>query len=257
LPPHRTYIAVEGQHDVAFIDRLLHSLGFVIIQQFNNLDSYWHKVVPRDFPHGGDLLRRVPVPQFFRFSDDVSVAVHYGAGDSAISTAIKDTLTILPTPPSALGFILDADNVLLPAVRYERVRADLVGVAPFPIFAGSLAPGPPRCAGYVLPDNVAAGTLEDLLLECADREYPHTLALAQGLVAAIVPAQTEYRPNELQDFLKPCGRKKATVACIATVLRPGKAVQVSIKDNRWVTPATLALPRMAAVQDLVRRLVLP
>ena len=39
------------------------------------------------------------------------------------------------------------------------------------------------------------------------------------------------------------------VACIAAVLRPGKAIQVSIQDNRWVETPLSRFPRLTAIDD--------
>jgi len=44
------------------------------------------------------------------------------------------------------------------------------------------------------------------------------------------------------------------VGCIANVLRPGKSVQVSIQDNRWVTAETLTLPSMAPLDQFLQDL---
>jgi hypothetical protein len=47
------------------------------------------------------------------------------------------------------------------------------------------------------------------------------------------------------------GRNKTIVGSVASILRPGKAVQVSIQDNRWLRDATLMLPRVRAVQEFL------
>ncbi|MCP4671558.1 MAG: hypothetical protein GY857_09650 [Desulfobacula sp.] len=41
-------------------------------------------------------------------------------------------------------------------------------------------------------------------------------------------------------FKKPSGKNKATIGCIGNILRPGKAIQVSIQDNDWISNETLA-----------------
>ncbi|MBP9903543.1 MAG: hypothetical protein KBH45_18950, partial [Verrucomicrobia bacterium] len=84
-----------------------------------------------------------------------------------------------------------------------------------------------------LPDNPSPGTLEDILLESAAEVWPRTLQLANGYVVA---ASQTITASELN---RPAGINKATVACISNLLRPGKAVQVSIQDNDWLTSAPL------------------
>ena len=47
-------------------------------------------------------------------------------------------------------------------------------------------------------------------------------------------------------------RNKAIVGVIANVLRPGKAVQVSLQDNRWLRdPECLQLPKVSALLNFV------
>jgi hypothetical protein len=56
--------------------------------------------------------------------------------------------------------------------------------------------------------------------------------------------------------VKPAGRKKAIVGAVANVLRPGKSVQVSLQDNRWLRdPRALALPQVARFQAFVDAIV--
>ena len=57
--------------------------------------------------------------------------------------------------------------------------------------------------------------------------------------------------EDLDDLRKPAGRHKAIVGSMASILRPGKAVQVSLQDNRWLRDAALAIPRVKAVQDFL------
>jgi hypothetical protein len=41
---------------------------------------------------------------------------------------------------------------------------------------------------------------------------------------------------------------------MTSILRPGKAVQTSIQDNRWLRNQALAIPRIAAVQTFLTEL---
>jgi hypothetical protein len=110
--------------------------------------------------------------------------------------------------------------------------------------------GPPRLGAFVLPDNQSAGTLEDLLLECAQSSYPGLLSSARNHVTAALADETLTK-DDAEDFLKPSGQNKAVVASIGGILRPGKAIQTSIQDNRWLDGAALQLPRIKAVQDFL------
>jgi hypothetical protein len=115
---------------------------------------------------------------------------------------------------------------------------------------GQISLGPPRLGAYVLPDNLNPGTLEDLLLECAQQAYPNLLQSATAHADA-VPSDATLTNEDRQEFNKPSGRNKAIVGAIASVLRPSRAVQVSIQDNRWLRGDTLKLVRIKAVQDFL------
>ena len=50
----RSYIAVEGPHDVEFVARLLP--GFSRVKQLGELEEGFRLLVPTKFPHRNDLL---------------------------------------------------------------------------------------------------------------------------------------------------------------------------------------------------------
>jgi hypothetical protein len=60
--------------------------------------------------------------------------------------------------------------------------------------------------------------------------------------------------EDLKELRKSAGRNKAIIGSIASILRPGRAVQVSIQDNRWLRDAALAIPRVQAVRDFLANL---
>lgn len=250
------YFVVEGPHDLELVARVLrcdplkrYRLRRII--NISDLHSYWQPLVPTRFPPDGDLLKRVDMPVFFQ-GEQLSLALHAVGGDSRIVHSMEETLTLLPHPPDAVGALLDADTDVTAAQRFDMIRA---GLAPLklsvPSAAGVVADGPPRCGVFVLPDNTSQGTLEDLLMECAAESYPDLLAAARVLVAGVDP--TRYKPThgDMKEFTRNAGRNKATVGCITAVLKPGKAVQTSIQDNRWIDTPTLVLPRIAAVHGFL------
>lgn len=63
-----SYLVVEGPHDIEVIGRVLRNYGFVKIEQMSELDSFWYDLIPKSYPPGGNLLKRVPVPIFFQVS---------------------------------------------------------------------------------------------------------------------------------------------------------------------------------------------
>lgn len=110
-----------------------------------------------------------------------------------------------------------------------------------------------RCGVYILPDNKNEGTLENLLLECADVYYQNLKNCAEGFLKQIDFDQLH--ASELREFYKPSGHKKATVAAMGAVLKPGKSIQVSISDNRWLQEAAEQLPRIHACRQFLSALI--
>ncbi|WP_309892764.1 DUF3226 domain-containing protein [Archangium sp.] len=250
------YLVTEGPHDVELIGRLLKPHGFRRVQQFEKLEPFWRPLVPRDFPHQGDLLRRVPVPVFF-MAGDCSVAVHVADGVSKLASRVEATLAILPLEPAldAVGILLDSDDEKDLVSRHSGLRSRLQGSLTLPDRPGRVSSSVPRTGVYILPDNVSPGTLEDLLLECASQTYPSLLQAADVLVRTAEDNAPELLPEDLEELRKPAGRKKATLASIAAILKPGKTIQTSIQDNRWLDGPTLELARIAALRRFLHELM--
>jgi hypothetical protein len=197
MTTHRAYLAVEGPHDVELVAALLLPDGFERVRHRAHVDSYWDALIPRTFPHGDDLLARVPVPTFFR-ADERWVAVQAAGGEANLTKRVEERLTVFPSPPSAVGLILDADNRSAPHERFSKVAGKLSSFGlVVPAKAGEVSEPPTRCGIYVLPDNVSQGTLEDLLLDSAAAVYPNLLAAARGYPRALALP----RVAALRDFL--------------------------------------------------------
>jgi len=231
---------VEGVHDVEVVACFLKCRGFRRIKQHDELPKFWERLVPTKFPYDGDLLRRVPVPTFFKSEAD-SVAIHNAIGLTNISRTLGSSLAGLPDLPEGIGILLDADTGKTPIERWQDLLADLNSEEGVPKLKWGLRPGTvgngaPRAGVYVLPDNQRVGTLESILLECAEKVYPKLYTLASQYVGSISPDDAEILPHsdDRQDYKKPAGRQKATAGAISSILRPGKAIQVSIQDNSWL-----------------------
>lgn len=254
----RAFIAVEGPHDVELVGALLKALlpDRRRVQYKPGVDSYWHDLIPTDFPIEDDLLKRVPVPVFFGSSTH-QVAVMSAGSDSRLLPVIEETLATLSAPPDAIRLVFDADHdeSVEPAARWRSLRQSSskfdLGFA-LPAEVGVVDPGPPRIGCYMLPDNSSHGTLEDLLIDSAEVVYPELLRPARAFIAAVADPIGQMKSKERKAFQKPAGRLKATVSAMTAVLKPGKAVQVSIQDNRWFRDAkALEQPRLAAFRDFL------
>jgi hypothetical protein len=253
--PKYGYMVVEGPHDVEFVYRLLSPFGMSRVRLEQDLDPFFLPLIPRDYPPDGDLQKRMPIPLFPQGATH-AVAVRAATGDANLIKAVRSGAALIGLPGlTGIGVLLDADTAISPSDRYIAIRDGLRAKnLPFPDAAGVVSPAPPRLGAFVLPDNQSQGTLEDILLECGRQVYPGLFSTATAHVDAAFQDQSLVT-EDLDDLRKPAGRNKAAVGSIASILRPGKAVQVSLQDNRWLRDAALAIPRVKAVQDFLVNLL--
>ena len=260
MPANTLLLLVEGPHDLEFCARLLKPQGFSRIKMHDELKvdhPFWLKLVPQKWPHRGDMLARHPVPVFFANQGGQSVAIINAAGIDKLAKRLGVDLKNLNGLPDSIGIVLDADSNTAPQARHDELLHAIAArpeteanLLSFPAQSGHIAAGPPRCGIFVMPDNESKGTLEDLLLEAAKSAYPQLLQAARSYTAS-ASQQTDLQQNDLEEFNKPAGSNKAIIAAMTAILKPGKAVQVSIQDNRWLEAASLQLPRVRSVKTFL------
>ena len=248
-----SFLVVEGPHDIELVYRLLSPFGLSRTRLKADLDPYWYDLVPTKFPHNDDLLKRVPVPVFVENATH-SIAIYSAIGDSRLAESVQESYSLIETASlNGIGIILDADLQKTAASRYADFNTELNKFNfNLPAAPGTVNPGPPRLGAFVLPDNAAQGTLENILLECAQQAYPDLLASARIHVATVDPLVAGFPIDERRDFQKPAGGNKATIGSITSILRPGKSMQVSLQDNQWLRGAQLTIPRVKAIQDFLK-----
>jgi hypothetical protein len=174
---------------------------------------------------------------------------------SAEQPAGTTHLAALDDSPAAVGVVVDADarNAL---DVWTEIVANMqeydFGQGP-----GQLGVSQPRAGVFVLPDNKGAGTLDTILLKCGEQVYPQLIAGARAWINPLDPNDQDifFNAAERRDLLKPAGKVKAVVAAVASVLRPGKSVQVSIQDNRWLRDEALSVPEVVALNAFVSGLI--
>ena len=257
-------LLVEGPHDLEFCARLLKPMGFHRIQQYQALKErhpFWLPLVPERWPQRGDLLARHPVPVFFTNPNGQSVAIINAVGLSKLATRLGIDLAILSVRPDSIGIVLDADDAGTPQDRHaELLKAITARPEPeaaqlqLPENPGIISDGSPRFGVFVMPDNESSGTLEDLLLEAGVQAYPELQKAATDYVQGI-DGVNDFTTEDLAEFNKPAGRKKAAIAAMASILKPGKAIQVSIQDNRWLDAAAIQLPRIKEANRFIQELL--
>lgn len=256
------YLVAEGVHDVTFLGKLLvmehgaqriQTMGDLDVEHRPWLGSFsWPIKVRVGKPDEKIEIQRlsVPAPSFYRLGDGRTVALRNAQGISNIFTMIeRDQESFLrdEITPDAVGIVLDSDEDH-PAQRFQKLKkAILRANLAVPTALGEIAEGSPRVGVFSLPGPDTRGTLEDLLVALGDVAYPELMTAAHAYAKdwrTRAEADTE---NEEWDALrKPAGAKKATLGAMSAVLKPGKAIQVSLEDNRWVSAATKDVPGLRA-----------
>lgn len=237
-------LLVEGHHDLEFIGKLLRTAlpGFVRVKNADDLDPFWEVLTKLSFPQDGDLTKRMEVPGFFQ-NDSVSLVIVAANSVSSLVAAGKRTLLRLDTEvPDCIGVVLDADSTDDLSTRFARLKEQLQEESLFPsppdeLELGDVSTGSPRMGIFIMPNCVDAGTLEDLLLECSESEYAHLKGQAEAFIGSI--QENQFASDDLKEWRKPAGKRKATVSAMAAVLKPSKSIQVSIHDNRWISETSI------------------
>lgn len=261
-----SYFIVEGPHDSAVIGKLLRQppLSLTPVPLMKDVDTFWAPLIPRTYPPKNpathdEEFKRVQVPEFYQ-NQTLSVAVQWAEGFDKIATVLNDDLDVLNGMPAAIGVLVDADTKQVQAV-FEDVRDQIQAklVALNFANAGVVTQGNPSTGIYVLPDNANPGTLEDLLLDCAVVAYPQLHPIAVGVSTAVANGLAGnaawLSKSDSKDFRKNAGPKKTQMGVMGSVLKPSRAIANTIRDHSWISPATMALPRVKQLAEFVAALV--
>ena len=143
--------------------------------------------------------------------------------------------------PQTVGILLDSDKKTAQE-RLRELKQQLSSLKlDIPDDLGSVSDGVPRVGVFAVPAPGVEGTLEDLLLMIGEVSYPELSQSARAYADGwSEKAKAGLPGSEWKPIKKPAGAKKAAVAAMAAILKPGKSTQVSLEDNRWVTEETKA-----------------
>jgi hypothetical protein len=275
-----SFIATEGIQDVAFISKILKNLGFdrerykkkFIDSQDSEeagtqsskqifLNKFWYGLVPSTFPADGDgiFTEGVPLPWFWR-GEQICVAVQNFRGMNSIITGLEENFSKISLADLfSVGFVLDADTNEQPANRFasfrQKIKEQIPDIPVLPNALGVIVGDAPKVGAFIFPDNANVGTLEDLLLECADETYPNI----KKHVGAFIDKEDEWLidldKEERKEYDKPAGKRKLAVAGISSVMKPGRNIQNSIEDCRWLCDKTMAKNRVRRFVDFLKELL--
>jgi len=259
MPKRLSYIAVEGLHDAEFIARLLRMAGFKHVKLKADVCPELKGLTDLKFPVADDLTRRIPVPYFYETASH-AVAIHSSEGESRLAKNTIESLDTIGAPVAAVGFVMDDDTAPSPSARLLELQRQVWQqpkppqfMLPTSLGSGGIVTGPPKTGVYILPDNQGVGSLEDVLLECAGINYLYPTISASRYLASL--DHSNLSADEQKNLQRGSNPRKAHVASLVSVLRPGKSTQVSIHDNRWLDGNAMNSPGVAAFRSFLRDLL--
>ena len=276
-----SFIATEGIQDVAFISKILKELGFVrerYIRILGNplredadvkpdqqilVDEFWLKLLPKPGSVGmyGDFTRGVQLPWFWNNEKmDIAVAVQGLGGLPRFFDCLRDNFNcISPTELFSIGIILDADSNKTPTETFNEfildIKKKVPSVSNVPDTLGVIAGNNPKVGLFIFPNNVDMGTVEDLLLDCAAEVYPNVKKHIENFIDNESEWFRDLEGKENKELQKPAGKQKLAVAGISSVMKPGRAVQNTIEDFRWLCNDTMEIDRIKQFVDFLKELL--
>ena len=182
-----------------------------------------------------NLYERLDMPSIF-YTNDLTVAIYAGGGSSLIKN-LNTTLSNIDYAQNlaAFGIIVDADKLPPSQVAkdYHNGFKDLFPDFPNEVSAtGTVINSTLRLGLYVLPNNADQGVLDTLLCACGEVAYPEYMARAKSYI-------DQFSKAEIKKIgWKPFDKEKATIATVASILKPGKTNTATVADNKWVSRQT-------------------
>lgn len=258
-----TYIIVEGVIDVVLLTRVLRQgYGFTIIDKMSQLPSPakdWLKEFK--WPIGEDISRRaVPAPAILT-KENMTIGLQNGQGLTVIAQKAKndkERFLRIGWAPSALAVILDADNAP-PLARFDEFATLLAELGyPQPHSLDKVVEsGGKRSGVFAFPGQGLPGTIEDVLLPLADKRFPALSQYADEYVSGWEQQDEAKTSDDFKEFREPSGHKKARLSAIAAMLKPGKPLNASVEDQKWVPDNPRTSAALKPLMDFLDQLLRP
>lgn len=258
MPNH--LIVVEGAHDAAFLGKLIRRRGYTLVQKLSEVPDFWSPLIPSKYPvdSSGRLDRIIVFPDIHVSEDGgTTVAVSVSGSESKLISSLRTSLEIKAVEDfETLSLIADTDFEATEAERFAILRQRLVALneaaeaenqpgfpLALPSAVGSLSLGSPRVGIYLWPGAGQQGTLDNMLLDCAEVTEPTLKAQAEAFVDD-VHAKHPASSTTTERSRTHSGSLKAKCASIASILKPAGSLAVSVRQSSWL-PQNEELPESA------------
>lgn len=258
-------IMVEGPHDVAAVSRCIELCGITKeYKKQKEVPQLWQRLIPTRYPFDGENLDRIAQQPTFMGNENVSIAIKAARSDVQLLPELERICHELKIDEKAqisgVLLICDADqktpsekrDMILRKVKMNEEFCVEKHEDHFQLKLDEIEEGERISIPmdiYVFPDNCNPGTLEDLLLEAAQTQFPELLDPATDYIQGV--EQETY--TELKNL---SGQKKAIVGCICNVLRPGKANQIAVSETNWISEDTISCQGVKGLYEMIRRFLM-
>ena len=226
---------VEGIHDVAIISKILMLMEFKEVDRDDQILKPMDKLIIRNFP--------------FYKKEDTQVCIINAAGETKLLKVLNSVLKKLEFNEMELidkvvvfcdGDLKDKEEKIVDIVergfegkknkidRFSREEIlnqtlKIIEVEDFTI----------PFEFYVFPNNKDSGRLENILLETINQVDSELLYNVEEFLKNI--------PNEYKQewSVENSKYEKTKIACVGSVLNPGVANGVHIRDSHWISKETI------------------
>ncbi|WP_026499068.1 DUF3226 domain-containing protein [Butyrivibrio sp. WCD2001] len=232
---------VEGAHDTSIVGNILKYKKWAKRKEApSKISDVWNSIIPDKFPFNSDRYDRItPVPDFYE-SDNLSIAIKTAGGDSSLASTLAQTISVMEIKEQAqidgILVLMDADTFFA-SKKTEAFIDELSKETTIEMLDNSVSvvgsPVKIEVKEFCFPDNKNVGNLENLLIDCGKIQYTDLLDLSNEYVSKADSLGLEESKIDKIQY-----KKKAIIGCMTNILKPGKANQSSILDNKWVTDET-------------------
>ncbi|ACL06558.1 hypothetical protein Dalk_4882 [Desulfatibacillum aliphaticivorans] len=234
-----SYMIAEGVLDVVFLAQILKAFGYGIVRKKSNLPEPAQNWLNQfKWPVDDNIERKaVPAPAILH-CDAKLIAIRNAQGLSKVRETLEadmEAFLRLKWKPDSLAIILDADDKT-PKERFAEF-APMIREAGYPEPANleEVANADELRSGiFSFPGDGRQGTIEDVLMPLSELRFPELSKHAEQYVQSWREKEGAPEGKDFKEFRKPSGPLKARLSAAAALLKPGKPLNASIEDQKWI-----------------------
>lgn len=234
---------VEGNHDIAYLHKILFLLGFETIRDVKKLNSIMNSFLPKKFPFKGSDLKIFNFIPYYFLKQEKQIMILNANGEKNILRLIDDKLS------GPFDMIKSIDKILVFAdgdtknreeklkevldVDYENLEFEFIKKESI-IDSISCININSKCIPidfFIFPDNENSGRLEDVLIDCIKKTDNELLENAESFLKN---ADNKYSKNWNEGNSK---KEKALIGIVGNAILPGSSntTVISSKRTKWIS----------------------